>query len=187
MRRLLATLGLAMFIVLAANAQEADSQQPKTKLERFVAQDGAVIVKGFSTIGTLRAKYGGSIIVECKEFSNVALGTKEYGITIEVKEVGRLERSHKSYIDYDEIESLLKGLDYIAKVNKSATPLDNFQADYRTRGDLVLSTFNTDNALAAAISSGVIGKTDAFIELEDLSKLRELVASARVKLDSIKQ
>lgn len=189
MRTRLAALGLTLLGLSPSLAltQESGPAAPKTKLERFVAQDGAVIVRGFSTIGTLRAKYRGTITVDSKEFANVALDKSAYGITIEVKEASSYERKHTSFVDYEEIDSLLDGLDYIAKVDKSVTQLDNFQADYRTRGDLVFSTFSTEGTIEDAVSSGTIGKTDAFIELGDLAKLREMIATAKAKLDEIRQ
>lgn len=177
------------FFAFSLNAVAADSgsqQQPKTKLESFVAQDGVVIVRGFSTVGEVKANYGGLLTVESKEFTNVTSGKKEYGITIEVKETGRLERKNTSYIDYDEIDSLVKGIDYISKVDKSATKLDDMQADYKTRGDLVVSTFSSRNGISAAIGSGTIGRTNAYFELPELAKLRALVVDAKAKLDAIR-
>jgi hypothetical protein len=167
----------------AKTAETQDVATPKTKLERFVAQDGAVIIRGFSSMGKLKGNYGGSVEVEAKEFVNVTTGKKERGITVEVKETLRFERTHTSYVDLDELDSLLKGLDYIARANKSVTKLDNFQADYRSRGDLVVSTFSdSQGGVNAAVSSGVIGKTDAILDLSDLTKLREIVAAAQARL-----
>jgi hypothetical protein len=83
------------------------------------------------------------------------------------------------------LPSLIKGLEYIAKVDKSATPFDNFQADYRTRGDLQISTYSTDGGakVAAAISGGTIGKTTAFLAIADLGSIRTLVETARAALE----
>lgn len=119
MKTLLSVFGITILALSAATAQEGGPPASKTKLEKFVAQDGVVIVRGFSAVGIVRAKFGGSIAVESKEYTNVAHGKKEYGITIEVKEVSRIERTHTSHIDYDEIDSLIKGLDYIAKIDLS--------------------------------------------------------------------
>jgi hypothetical protein len=149
-----------------------------------VAQDGAVIVRGFSKVGEVKGQFGTSVLIESKEFTNASTGKKEHGITFEVKEGGRLERDHTSYVDYDEIPSLVKGLEYIAKVDKSATTFDNFQADYRTRGDLQFSVFSQDGGakIGAAVSSGTIGKTQAFIALADLDSIRAVVETARTGL-----
>jgi hypothetical protein len=165
-----------------------EPDKPKTKLEAFVAQDGVVVIRGFSKIGEIRGQFGSSVVVESKEFTNAASGKREHGITVQVKEAGRLERDHTSYVDFDEIPSLIKGLEYIGKVDKSSTTLDQFQADYRTKGDLVVSTFNdaSGSKVSVAVSSGVIGRTNAYLALADLARIRELVQTAYSSLEKLR-
>ncbi len=137
--RALLPLVLAAVVTSQALAQDKAApvpKEPKTKIEIFDAKTGAVIVHGFSTIGTVRGRFGTSATVECKEFTDASSGKKEYGITITVKDTSEYKREHVSYIDYDEIDSLTKGIDYITKVDKTATKLDDFQADYKTKGEL---------------------------------------------------
>jgi hypothetical protein len=181
-------LGSATLCLAQTTATTSTSiDKPKTKLETFIAQDGAVIVHGFSKVGTIRGLYGSSVLVQSQELTNPTNGKKEYGITLEVKETSRVARDHTSYIDYDEIESLIKGLDYISKIEKSVTKLDEFQADYKTRGDLRFSSFsNEGGAVMLAITSGKIGSTTAYFNKEDIAQVRTLLVSAKQKLDSIK-
>jgi len=72
------------------------------------------------------------------------------GIVIDVKESGTYERSDRSFIDYDEIDSLFKGIDYISKVKPENTRLANFEAIYATKGDLKVVTFSSSGKEAAA-------------------------------------
>ena len=171
------------------SAQDATSAQkePKTKLEAFEAKTGTVLIKGFQEIGSVAGL--GSVSVDCREFTDANTGRKEYGITIEVKESGRFERKNTTLIDYDEIDSLLKGIDYIAKVDKSATPLTSFEAIYKTKGDLRVTTFSSDRGekVQAAVQSGHIGSATAFLSLEQLAKVRTLIESAKTKLDSVRK
>lgn len=185
MRLLLSLLLAGAAVPVLAQSDVAETGKPKTKLEAFVAQDGVVIVRGFSKVGEVKGQFGSLVAIESKEFTNASTGKREYGVTFEVKERGRLEREHTSYVDYDEIASLLKGLEYIAKVDKTATSFENFQADYRTRGDLQISTYSTEGGTktAAALTSGTIGKTTAFLTLSDLDTLRSLVETARAAID----
>ena len=159
--------------------------EPTTKLEDFVAQDGVVIIRGFSFVGELTGLHGTSIEIESKEFTNAVTRAKQFGITIEVKETSRLERDHTSYIDYDEVDSLVRGLDYIRKVDKSATSLDDFQADYRTRGDFQVSTFSSSGTTLAAVKSGSIGGTSAYLNLSQLGELKQLLKKAKTMLDAL--
>ena len=88
-----------------------------------------------------------------------------------------------SYIDVDEIDSLVKGIEYISKVSKDVTTLDLFEVDYRTKGDLRITVFNSSRGeISASVSSGTIGRTNAFIKLAELDKLRNLILTAKSKI-----
>jgi hypothetical protein len=108
--RLAGALLLTLLLPTLSGAQQPpEPDKPKTKLEGFVAQDGVVVIRGFSKVGEIRGQFGSSVAVESKEFTNAASGKREHGLTVQVKEAGRLERDHTSYVDFDEIPSLLKG------------------------------------------------------------------------------
>jgi len=163
------------------------SHKAKTKLEAFQAKTGVVIIRGFSVIGSVSGQYSGSVSVESREFLDASTGKREYGITIHVAKGGEIERENTSYIDYDEIESLLKGIDYISKVKSSVTNLEDFQADYRTKGDFQISTFSArKGAIMAAVSSGAYGEVSTYFPLSKLDGLRDLIVKAKAKLDTIK-
>lgn len=189
LKPLVISLGALGLFTLIASAQEAKPTQkePKTKLEAFEAKTGMVIIKGLQDIGTVTGM--GTVTVGCREFTDGNTGRKEYGITIEVKSSGRFERTDTTLIDYDEIESLLKGIDYISKVDKSATPLTLFEAIYKTKGDLRVTTFNgsPSGVIEAAVQSGYMGSATAYLSLDQLSKFRALIENAKTKLDSIKK
>jgi hypothetical protein len=165
---LLICIGLFSSRLSAEPAQET----PKTKLERFQAKTGSVIIRGFSKVGSLEGNLDTSILVDALEFTDASTGSKEYGITIDSIKIGPYSKG-TSYIDLDEIESLIKGISYISKVDKSATQLSEFQADYQTKGDLRVSTFSRDNGeIAFALSSG--GNTSYF-NISDTSKIVSLL------------
>ena len=123
-------------------------------------------------------------MVETREFINAADGEKEYGITFEV--TGSREGTHTSYVDYDEIESLIEGLDYISRIDQSVTELENFQADFRTVDDLVLSTYTSRGKIEFSVQSGTIGRQLAFLKLSDAERLKNLVLEAKAKIDSMR-
>ena len=82
---LLILIGTIASQVFAQN-QKADSsaKEPKTKLEAFEAQTGVVIIRVFSTAGTVKGKLGTRILIECREFTEASSGKSEYGIAIGV-------------------------------------------------------------------------------------------------------
>jgi hypothetical protein len=159
---------------------------PATKLEAFEKQTGSVVVRGFTSIGSVRGTYDGTVSVEAREFLNATTTKREYGIVIETKESGRLERENRSFVDYDEIDSLLKGIDYITKIDASASKLGDFQADYRTKGELEVSTFSSQGGIMAAVTSGRIGSVMVIMGLSELAKFRTLIADAKAKIDTVR-
>ena len=102
-----------------------------------------------------------------------------------LKEAGRLERECRSFIDYDEITSLIAGIDYVSKIDRTATKLDASEAGYRTKGELEIATYSSDTGIDAAIRSGRIGGTTAFLTLDQLQSVRALVVEAKAKLDAL--
>lgn len=170
--------------VLFITSIYAKDEEPRTKLEAFTAKTGMVLIKGYSDVGSINGKYRETISVDAKDFMNPS-NPKSHstGITITVKEAGRLEREAVGFIDYDEIDSLVAGIDYISKATKNVTYLDGFEATYKTKGDLKIVVFSgSNNDISAAVEINHISSVRAFIDLQDLARLRELIINAKAKL-----
>ena len=138
-------------------------------------------------MGTVRGTGGALVEVDCRDFADASTGTKAYGITVTVKSGTRFEKESLSYVDYEEIDALVKGIEYIRKIEKSATKLDRFQADYKTKGDLTVSTFSTGKEIQGAIQSGNYSKTMAIVSLQDLDQFKEVLLKSKKLLDGIKE
>jgi hypothetical protein len=182
------TVGALVALLCASSAfaqdQVEQKKAPATKLEAFQSRTGVVLIRGYSTVGSIHG-FGGDVTVDAREFRDGSNpnSPRATGVSITVRETGRLERENTSYIDLDELDSLLKGIEYISKVKKDVTKLAQFEVDYRTKGDLCITVFNSERGdVSAVVSSGTIGRTRAFIKLADLEKLRELIATAKSML-----
>jgi hypothetical protein len=180
------TMALAIMMALALDAGRCSSQsgttaatppadstaaKPKTKLEAFSAKTGAVVIVGFTTIGTLKGQFSEEIEVDAREMRDAATGRVVSGLSLHIKADRYNDRT--CFVDEDEIESLVKGLDYISKATNSITKLTSFEARYRTLGDLELVVFSeTGGGRGAAVTCGSIGKARSFLKFEDLAELR---------------
>jgi hypothetical protein len=182
-------LSLGVFSSPVAGQEPIETElEPRTKLEAFQAMKGVVIIKGFSRIGVAAGLDGTSIEVETRELRDAGSRSKEYGITIEVREAGNAGRRSLSYIDYEELDPLLKGLEYLSKIDNSVTQLTRFEADYRTRGDLLFSVSSgRGGVITMAISSGAFRRAISLFRLEDLKVIRGLIIEAKNQLDAIQQ
>lgn len=178
-----------LFPVLCV-AQEINTSpaEPKTELEKFSSKSGEVIVRGFEQIGVVRGEYSTSIEVVANHYMNKNNDDEAFGITITVQEEdGRYSKSERSYIDYDEIESLIEGIKYIAKVNRESTKLRDFQADYKTRGDFTISTFNNRGKTMISAKSGVIREVNSYFPIAKMDMILEMIVVAKSRLDEIKK
>ncbi len=163
------------------------TEEPLTNLEEVETKTGSVVVKNYTIIGTVSG-FGGAVTVTSYEFVDVQSGRKEYGIGVEIEESGRSERAEveKVYVDYDELDALIRGVDYIIRIEKSTT-LENFEAQYRTRAELTITTFNrATGSLRARIASDLTGRTRVGLTLGTLADFRKLVIDAKNALDKIK-
>src|SRR4029434_4753566 len=160
-----------------------DQKQSKTKLEAFQAKAGTVLVKSYSEIMSITGTPSGQVAVDAMELQDRTNGSRALGLLIDIKPAGEYTQHSRSFIDFDEIDSLLKGIDYISKVTSAPPPLKNFEAHYQTRGDFSVVTFNeSDGKIAASASSGLLGSNQVFLTAQDLSKLRQAIVSAKETL-----
>jgi hypothetical protein len=180
---------LSSFIFNSVYAQQPAAkeppQEPKTKLEAFEKQTGTIVIKGYSEIGKIQEM--GKVSVDCIELTDPSTGKKQFGVIIEVAGGGKYEREDRSFIDYEEIDPLIRGIEYISKVTTSSTKLKNFEALYKTKGDVQVVTFSISSGkIDAAIKSGRIGTATAYVSLAKLATFRDLLTQAKQKIDSIK-
>lgn len=173
-----------LFLCVPAIAQTNKPNQPKTKIEAFDGKTGAVIVRGFTTIGVVRGEMNlGDVRVEAVEIIEATSGSKVFGVKIDVEKDDRGGTENASFVDFDEIDSLLKGIDYISKLDTSATQMKTFQADYRTKDGLAVSTFSkTNGSVGTAVTAGETATV--FLSREDLIEFRSFIAQAKSQIDA---
>jgi hypothetical protein len=180
-------LGCALALTSLASAQETNVLiiPPKTKYENFELKTGTVLIKGSTQVGTLQTRTA-LLVVRSKEIREPASGLFEQAVSVEVREGENSEEG--TIVDYDEIDGLIAGLDFLSRANPSVTPLSHFDVTYRTRGELVVSVFNRrSSAIEAAVQSGRYGHATTLLTLQELAQFRVLIDQAKGKLDSIRK
>lgn len=184
----LATLCLTSLAQDTSTAStDANKVVPSTKLEAFSARTGIVVIKAYSTLGVVNGL--GRVSIDAREFRDASNPKQaQYGVAFEVKESGRLERENTSFVDEDEIDSLIRGLEYISKIDKNVTTLTNFEAQFRTKGELSMTVFSgRGGEISLAIASGRIGKTNAFLKLSDAEQIKQFLVQAKSVIATAKQ
>ena len=159
---------------------------PATKLEAFETNTDTIIIKGTAPMGTV-SMHGGEVSVRCREITDAGTGRRESGILIDFAFGAQVEGT--TLIDYDELDSLLDGLEYLGKVGWSVTSLPDFSAVYTTKGGFradARGSRRTGN-IEFAVQSTRIGAPKLLLSRDQLGQLRSLIDQARTKLDSLRK
>lgn len=160
--------------------------EPRTKLEEIESRYERVITKGFTRYTSLIVR-DIEVRLDAVEMRDTANSTRALGFVIALRELGDKPRENRSFIDYEEIDRLIKGMESVSKVNETMTKLASFEARYRTLGDLEIVVFRqTRSGTAASLSSGICDRVTALLTIDDLDKLRGYLIEAKARLDEIK-
>ena len=184
----LTSLSASLLLALPAGAQTTNA--PATSIENFELQTGTVIVKGFSTVGTVSAG-DASVTIRTKKSSDLWHGQKIDGIAIgftyiSVGSPGNSTPKHFLVVDYDELDLLVKGIDYIGKITYDATQLAGFEASYTTKSGLhiIAHSERKQGTIQTFIQFGEISRIP--LNSDQLTQLRNLITQAKATLDEIK-
>ena len=127
--------------------------EPKTRLEALQLGTGTIIVRGAQRVGAARAQGAGQVEVTALEVIDTSNNQKARGIAVTVAEGGERGRETTAFVDYDELEGLIKGFESMSRLDRTESQLPNFEASYRTKGDLVISLFGTRGGVTRCVVS----------------------------------
>jgi hypothetical protein len=182
-----AVLGGALSTV-ATHAQETNGclPFPATKLEAFETNTDTVIIRASAPIGTVSAHSGG-VAVRCREITDAGTGHRERGIVMDIAFDAQLEGT--ALIDYDELDSLLDGLEYLGKLDWSVTSLPDFSAGYTTKGGFRAEARGSrrTGSIEFAMRNTRVNAPRLSMSRDQLGQLRSLIEQAKTKLDSLRQ
>ena len=163
--------------------------EPRNKLEDFDGRFETLLVTGRHVIGAVRGQ-SGFARVEAMEIRDSNTGETASGaaimlVTNGTQVSGAAAVEFRSLIDYDEIDALLKAMDAGAKASESITRLSHFEVRYRTKGDFEIMVFKQmeNNTIAAAIEAGFLDRERLYLSIDDLIKVRWMIAQAKERLD----
>jgi hypothetical protein len=157
---------------------------PATKLESFDTNVGIVIIRAATEIGVISTDVG-TISVKCREITDTTSGRKERGIDIEITEKGAFK--DRLLIDYDEISSLLKGMDYLSKLDVSVTSLNAFDAGYMTKGGFRIAALGNRRvgSIRFSVRDSRINMVPVLLSRDDMARFSNFMDLARKQLDGL--
>lgn len=155
----------------------ASEEKYSTKLSLATEKASAIVVRGFSHVGSVRPEVGSvsvfseTVIVQGSPPSTLT------GAAVEISRAGI--GSVRVLIDADEIPALIRALDYLASVDGKVTRESDFEATYVTRGGLELSVFSAEGTgeISGGISLAYDQRVFVPIERGELASLKAILSS----------
>ena len=192
--RVLLFLALGLFCCSSALAQRPGPEfwrkvgcepfEPRTKLEAIEQRYSTVIVKAFTRITTIEVRGVRIDAVDMRELGGTA---RARGIVVSLREEGGRADDNRAFVDYEEIDPLLKAIDAIVRVDETVTRMPGFEARYKTLGDLEIGVFRqTRSGTAVALTTGICERPTQTMTLDDLAKVKALIQEAKTRLDENK-
>ena len=162
---------------------------PRNKLEEYDTRVDTILIKGQTWTGLLRAQ-NGSARVEAIEIRDTRDQTRASGaiIVITSSQPEGSPPEVRVLIDYDEIDPLVNAFDTMVKASDAITKLGHFETHYRTHGDFEIMVFKevAGGAINASVEGGFYERKRLFMTIDDMIKLRWMIAQAKEKLDDFK-
>jgi hypothetical protein len=157
--------------------------KPLTDLEEFQDIYGTTLIKGFTDLPRIRANLG-FLQLTIVEFRSTASNTRVKGVLAEVTTGDKLNEKARSFIEYAELEGLIKGVTYISKIDKGASQLQNLEAVFTTKGEFSISNFfNWQGEPRIGITVGRYDKKTVFIDSTSQGTVLGQLQQAKTTLD----
>jgi hypothetical protein len=159
--------------------------EPRTKLEAFEERYGTVLMKGFTQVTAIEVR---GVRVDAVELREIPRATRAMGIVVVLGSGSEKPQENRAFIDYEEIDALLSGIDTVSRVNETMTKLVGFEGKYRTLGDFEINVFRqTRSGTAVSLTTGVCNQARVTMSLDDLVRVRAMLVDAKTKLDEARQ
>lgn len=165
-------------LIFAQVRGEEKPTEPATKLEAFLVKKGKIVIKDSYELGAIMGRFGRAEVDALVIYEPGIESERIRGLRVEIKEAGRLERSHTSFLDMEEIESLSKAIKYMADLSekwKGEMREAYTEVTFSTKGHFKVGFYQKGSERSAYLHSGYIGRATCFMEVGDFGKLKNIV------------
>ena len=185
MKRLILVLTLSLAAVAGAQTTSTTiiaTNAPRTYYEAFNITQDTLLIKGSSTIGNLASQVSYPVEIRAERLTNPQTTNSVYAVSLRTKVDQQLLID---YIDYDELDALIRSVTYISQAGASITPMDNFEAVFRTRGGLSIAKVGRGNKVFITMTSGCLNGVRNQMASFVLDDLGRYLVAAKAKIDLV--
>ena len=173
---------LLLMLGLAAAVEAQSTNAPRTYFDAFNATPDVLLIRGMSIIGTLDKQVNYPVEIRVERLVNQATTNAVYAVCLRTK-VG--QTTLVDYIDYDELDAVIRSVPLISQASSSLTPMDNFEAVFRTRSGLSIAKVGKGNKIVIAMTSGDVNGARNQMAPFVLDDLGRYLVAAKAKLDTV--
>ena len=178
----MAMLGAA-WLGTTASAQSTNIYPTtSTDIGTLESMTNVLIVKGFGAGDTVSLG-GGVLAVRLKESYIPGDGQKFQALVLDFVQDGVHQRA---VVDYAEIDSLLRALDYIRTATYDVTGLPGFEATYQSRDGFRVVGLGSHRQSSVQTFVQFDGCQRILLDSDQMSQLRAAIAQGRNTLDGLK-
>ncbi len=178
-------LTLLLILGLAAAVEAQTTNAPRTYFDAFNATPDVLLVRGMSIIGTLDKQVNYPVEIRVERLVNQQTTNTVYAVCLRTK-VG--QTTLVDYIDYDELDAVIRSVPLISQANTSVAPMDKFETSFHTRSGLTISKIGRAEKSVITMTSGDMRDTNgvrnqlAPFVLDDFGTY---LTTAKTKIDAI--
>lgn len=178
MKNLFPTLFVILLLITAAFTQDKVAPKEQSKLEQFSARSGSLLEKRFVPVGTIK-----SVKVEVLVLTDLLTNSKISGVRFSYDTGERYSTEKTAFLDADEIDGLIKSIDYIKTKALPATPESYTEIVYSSRSGFTAGCYYSDSKWTAFMKLERFD-TKSFVSLDivALDQLAGLLKDAKTKL-----
>ncbi len=153
-----------------------------TYFQRYNATPDTLFVKGSSVMGALSEHLTYPVEVRAERISNPQATNTLYAVSVRTTLPDHVQ---VDYIDYDELDAVIRGVQYISQANSTVTPMDNFEAVVRTRGGLSIAKLGRGPKVTIAMTCGGAATNRNLLEPYVLDTFARTLTEAKAKIDLV--
>ena len=183
-RQLGAAIVLAGAMTLPAGAQETVTTEtkpakpaPTLTLDELVDETGEIVIKDYYELGRVNG-IGRVTVQALVAFRAVDETQRARGMQFEITDGAKNDLIGFSIVDQQEIEYLSKVLEYLVQLSlkwKNTERPEYSEVQFTTKRGMKVGFYQRRRDQGAFVSAGDPGAARAFVETEELEKLRTLV------------
>ena len=154
--------------------------EAKTKIEQFISKKGRVLIKTFEDVFEIPKYYsdgdkgsGSRGDVAVWEITDASSKSKIHGVKISLNVYNSnfaVIGQRSVFLDADEIESVIKGIDYLRSYDGGDTKYEDWQVDFKSKAGFQISAFNTSKGTQYAVEAGRVTHIFPRVEIEGLKE-----------------